>query len=78
MGFFNDQTAFGAAIGGSIDLNRSPRLVFRISPDATLTDFSTRGQGGIVQQFAISVGVVYRLGKHIEPERAGAPHSPTK
>ncbi len=78
VGFFNNQTTFGAAIGGSIDLNRSPRLAFRISPDATLTDFSTRGQGGIVQQFAISVGVVYRLGKHIEPERPGAPHSPTK
>ncbi len=78
VGFFNDQIAFGSAIGGSIDLNRSPRLAFRISPDATLTNFSTAGQGGIKQQFAISVGVVYRLGRHIEPERASAPRSPTK
>ncbi len=78
VGFFNNQFAFGAGIGGSIDLNRSPRLAFRISPDATLTNFSTRGQGGFVQQFALSVGVVYRLGTHIEPERAGAPRSPTK
>jgi hypothetical protein len=50
--------SFGSAIGGSIDLNRSARWVFRISPDATLTDF---GSAGIHEQFALSVGVVYRL-----------------
>jgi len=60
VGFFNNQTTFASAIGGSIDLNRSPRLVFRISPDATLTDF---GSAGIHEQFAISVGLVYRLGE---------------
>ena len=59
VGFFSNQMTFGAAIGGSIDLNRSPRLVFRIAPDATLTDF---GGNGLVQQFAISVGVMYRMG----------------
>lgn len=59
VGFFNNQTTFGSAIGGSLDLNRSPRLVFRISPDATLTDF---GSAGIHEQFAISVGLVYRMG----------------
>lgn len=60
VGFFSNQLTFGSAIGGSIDLNRSPRLVFRISPDATLTDF---GSAGIHEQFAISVGLVYRLGE---------------
>jgi hypothetical protein len=59
-GFFNNQLTFGSAIGGSIDLNRSPKLALRISPDATLTDF---GSAGIKEQFAISVGIVYRLGK---------------
>ncbi|HEX4005146.1 MAG TPA: hypothetical protein VHX60_03125 [Acidobacteriaceae bacterium] len=59
LGLFSNQMSLGAAIGGSIDLNRSPRLVFRIAPDATLTDF---GGSGIVQQFAISVGIVYRMG----------------
>lgn len=58
LGLFSNQFAFGSAIGGSIDLNRSPRWVFRISPDATLTDF---GSAGIHEQFALSVGVVYRL-----------------
>lgn len=58
LGLFSNQVSFGSAIGGSIDLNRSARWVFRISPDATLTDF---GSAGIHEQFALSVGVVYRL-----------------
>ena len=73
VGFFNDQVAFGSAIGGSIDLNRSPRLAFRISPDAILTDFSSAGKGDFKEQFGISVGLVYRFGQHIDPVRAGAP-----
>jgi hypothetical protein len=60
VGFFNNELTFGAAIGGSIDLNRSPKLALRISPDATLTNF---GSSGIKEQFAISVGIIYRLGK---------------
>lgn len=58
VGLFNNQLTFGSAIGGSIDLNRSPRLVFRISPDATLTDF---GSAGIHEQFTLSVGMVFRF-----------------
>lgn len=59
LGFFANQVTFGGAFGGSIDLNRSPRLVFRIAPDATLTDF---GGVGMKEQFALSVGIVYRMG----------------
>jgi hypothetical protein len=58
LGLFNNQTAFGSAFGGSVDLNRSPNLAFRISSDATLTDF---GGAGLKDQFTLSVGVVYRL-----------------
>ncbi len=58
LGLFDNQLAFGGAFGGSIDLNRSPRLAFRISPDATLTNF---GGAGLHEQFALSVGIVYRL-----------------
>jgi hypothetical protein len=69
LGLFNNQVTFGSAIGGAIDLNRSPRLAFRIEPEATLTDF---GSAGIHEQFALSVGLVYRLGRHIvaPPTRA--------
>ncbi len=63
LGLFSNQLTFGGAFGGSVDLNRSPRLVFRISPDATLTSF---GSGGVQEQFAISVGIVYRMGKGLK------------
>lgn len=59
LGLFSNQVTVAGAFGGSIDLNRSPRLVFRIAPDATLTDF---GHNGFAEQLAISVGVVYRMG----------------
>ena len=63
LGLFNNQFAFGSAFGGSIDLNRSPRLAFRISPDATFTNY---GSAGLKDQFALSVGLVYRLGKGLK------------
>jgi hypothetical protein len=66
LGLFSNQFTVAGAMGGSIDLNRSPKLVFRIAPDATLTDF---GHNGFAEQFAISVGVVYRLGKQFKSSR---------
>lgn len=59
VGFFSNQMALGMALGGSIDLNRSPRLVFRIAPDALMSDF---GSNGLAEHFALSIGVVYRMG----------------
>lgn len=70
LGLFSNQVAFGSAIGGAIDLNRSPRLAFRIQPEATLTNY---GSAGLHEQVAISVGLVYRLGRKIEPAPASAP-----
>ena len=69
-GLFSNQVAFGGAFGGAIDLNRSPRLAFRIQPEATLTNY---GGAGLHEQVAISVGLVYRLGRKIEPVAPGAP-----
>lgn len=78
VGFYDDQFAFASAIGGSIDLNRSPRLAFRISPDAILTDYSSSGKSDFKEQFGISVGLVYRFGRPIDPNRAGTPHPPVR
>jgi hypothetical protein len=64
LGLFSNQVTFGSAIGGAIDLNRSPRLAFRIQPEATLTNY---GSAGLHEQVAISVGLVYRLGHKIQP-----------
>ncbi len=60
VGFFSNQMALGMALGGSIDLNRSPRLVFRIAPDALMSDF---GGNGLAEHMSLSVGIVYRLGR---------------
>ena len=70
LGLFSNQITFGSAIGGAIDLNRSPRLAFRIQPEATLTNY---GGAGLHEQVAISVGLVYRLGRNIVPVPKSAP-----
>jgi hypothetical protein len=64
--FYNDQIAPAAIVGGHIDLNRSARWVFRITPDAILTRYSTNYAPRITQNdvnFAISVGVEYKFKK---------------
>ena len=60
VGFFSNQVAFASALGGTLDLNRSPKLAFRVAPEAILTDY---GSNGIRAEFGISVGLVYRLGR---------------
>ena len=64
VGFYNDQIAPAAIIGGHMDLNRSPRWVFRITPDAVITRYGTNYGSKITQtdvNFAISVGAEYRF-----------------
>jgi hypothetical protein len=64
--FFNDQISPAAVIGGHIDLNRSPRWVFRISPDALYTRYGINygnRQTYPYWNFGISVGVEYRFKK---------------
>ncbi len=57
VGFFNNGATFVTALGGSLDLNRSPQLAFRLSPDYLYTH-----RGGVTQnEFAISVGILYRI-----------------
>ena len=59
LGLFNNGVTLATAVGGSLDLNRSPRWSLRISPDYLLTRF-----GGVSQnEFAVSVGVLYRFRK---------------
>jgi hypothetical protein len=64
--FYNNQLAPAAIIGGHMDLNRSPRWVFRITPDAVLTHYSINYAPKTSQfdlNFAISVGVEYKFKK---------------
>jgi len=72
VGFYHNQVAPAAALGGHIELNRSANWVFRISPDAMYTryDFTpsttanaNNGVAGSYNNwnFAISVGAEYRF-----------------
>ena len=66
VGFYNNQVAPAAIIGGHIDLNRSARWVFRITPDAVMTHYSTNYAPKVSQfdvNFAISAGVEYKFKK---------------
>ena len=64
--FYNTQVAPAFIVGGHIDLNRSPRWVFRITPDANITRYGINYGSHITQtdvNFAISVGVQYKFKK---------------
>jgi len=64
VAFYPNQVALGAIVGGHIDLNRSARWVFRITPDAVITRYNINYGSKITQNdvnFAISVGVEYRF-----------------
>ena len=61
-GMYNNQITLGAAVGGHIDLNRSPRWVFRVSPEALLTTFNgTSAYPRTQWNFGISVGMEYKF-----------------
>ncbi|WP_348267039.1 hypothetical protein [Edaphobacter sp. DSM 109919] len=58
VGLYANRTKPIAALGGSIDVNRSRNLAFRLSPDLILEHFGTETR----EFFAVSAGVVYRFG----------------
>jgi hypothetical protein len=59
LGLYCNHLAPYGAVGGSIDFNESARLAIRLQPDLTFERFGTETR----EFFAISMGVVYRLGK---------------
>jgi hypothetical protein len=59
VGLYTNRTKPIAAVGGSIDLNRSKNFAVRLSPDLIFEHFGTETR----EFFAISAGVVYRFGK---------------
>jgi hypothetical protein len=66
VGFYNNQIAPAAIVGGHFDLNRSARWVFRITPDAVITRYGINYGNKITQtdvNFAISVGLEYKFKK---------------
>ncbi len=64
VAFYNNQVAPAIIAGGHFDLNRSPRWVFRITPDAIVTHYSINYPPHTSQfdvNFAISVGMEYKF-----------------
>jgi hypothetical protein len=59
LGLYCNHFAPYGAVGGSIDFNESAKLAIRLQPDLTFEHFGTE----LREYFAISLGVVYRLGK---------------
>jgi hypothetical protein len=66
VGFYPNQLAPTAIIGGHFDLNRSPRWVFRVTPDALMkwynVDYGVQRRQWDVN-FGISVGLQYKFQK---------------
>ncbi len=64
VGFYNNQISPAVIMGGHFDLNRSAHWVFRMTPDALLTDYAInygKKQRQIDINAAFSVGVEYRF-----------------
>ena len=59
LGLYCNHIAPYGALGGSIDFNESGKLAVRLQPDLTFEHFGTE----LREYFAISMGVVYRMGK---------------
>ena len=59
LGLYCNHIAPYGAVGGSIDFNESAKLAIRLQPDLTFEHFGTETR----EFFAISMGVVYRMGK---------------
>jgi hypothetical protein len=59
LGLYCNHMAPYGAVGGSIDFNESAKLAIRLQPDLTFEHFGTE----LREYFAISLGVVYRMGK---------------
>jgi hypothetical protein len=64
VGFYNNQMAPAVIMGGHFDLNRSSHWVFRMTPDAVLTDYAInygKKDRQIDINAAFSVGVEYKF-----------------
>ena len=59
LGLYCNHMAPYGAVGGSIDFNESAKFAIRLQPDMTFEHFGTETR----EYFAISLGVVYRIGK---------------
>ena len=60
LGMYCNHVAPWAAVGGSIDFNQGQKFAVRLAPDLTFEHFGTETR----EFFGISLGVLYRGGRH--------------
>lgn len=60
LGLYCNHVAPWGAVGGSIDFNQGPKFAVRLSPDLDFEHFGTETR----EFFGISLGVLYRFGRH--------------
>ena len=61
FGIIPSQTAFASAIGGSLDINHSPRLAYRITPEVIITHYNGDPSRSIQYNFGFTAGVLWRF-----------------
>lgn len=61
LGILPSQTAFASAFGGSLDVNRSPRIAYRITPELILTRYSGEQSSSTQYNFGFTAGILYRF-----------------
>jgi len=59
IGLYTNRTKPFAAVGASVDFNRSRNVAIRISPDLIIEHFGSEWR----EFFSVSGGVIYRFGK---------------
>lgn len=65
LGLFPNGVVLAGAFGASLDLNRSSQVALRISPDYLQTRFGGHPQN----EFAVSVGILYRFAKKRQSQK---------
>lgn len=61
LGILPSQTAFASAMGGSFDINHSPRLAYRLTPEVLITHYHGDPSRTIQYNFGFTAGILWRF-----------------
>lgn len=61
LGILPSQTAFASALGGSLDINRSPRIAYRLTPEVIITRYSGDASRSTQFNLGFTAGILYRF-----------------
>jgi len=61
LGIIPSQNVFASAIGGSLDINHSPRLAYRVTPELIITHYNGVPSSTIQYNFGFTAGILWRF-----------------